>query len=298
MTRWISPSALLIWVGFYCAALGVVLWGSDSMPWRLGQRIDQDVTARVPFEVENRAETDRDKQRARDGAPDVFELNASLVSKGPASPIRARLEQLLASVTAKANEPVSGLPKLDAAAVQELKGFVADDESRARYAALIDTLILKLPDKFIVSPPGESLRGSLRPPFSILRRDVKSEQKVITDQLILVTNRPAVEQAIQKITAEVFPKLLQPAVSEILARIILGGSGEKGHTTPVWDFDGISTRHLMEAGVAEVPVRKTSFKTGDTLVHADKSGVILNDENLLLLSREHESFLRKRPIRY
>ena len=60
----------------------------------------------------------------------------------------------------------------------------------------------------------------------------------------------------------------------------------------MWDFDGISTRRLMERAGGGGSRSEDHVKTGDTLVHAGQSGVILNDENLLLLSREHESFLR------
>src|SRR5437762_10106047 len=72
MTRWISPTALLIWLGFYFGALLILLWGDDSMPWRLGERIDQKITARVPFDVEDVSQTEKARQAARDSAPDVY----------------------------------------------------------------------------------------------------------------------------------------------------------------------------------------------------------------------------------
>lgn len=44
MTHWISPTALLIWAGFYVLATLILLWGNDSMPWRLDRRVNQDIT--------------------------------------------------------------------------------------------------------------------------------------------------------------------------------------------------------------------------------------------------------------
>ena len=47
-----SPAALLVWAGFYLATLAILLVGGTAMPWRLNEKVDSDITARVPFEIE------------------------------------------------------------------------------------------------------------------------------------------------------------------------------------------------------------------------------------------------------
>jgi putative nucleotidyltransferase with HDIG domain len=297
MTRWISPSALLIWVGFYVAAVAILLWGHDSMPWRLGQRIDQDITARVEFDVEDIAETEQERHRARESAPFVYQFNAKSFTDKVAAAVTSRLHQLVEK--GAASQPAiagAGLPRLDSAARQALQAY-AGESGQERFAELTQSLLKKLEDKYIVNSPG---RSGVRPPISIIRRDDRPDRKVINDQLILVSDRAAVEKAMKEVAGDVLPKPLQPTVAEILTQAILGSKDEKSHATPLYEFDGWATTREQKALEEAVPVKTVNFKPGDTLVSASKnigsgspSKGVLNDENLLLLRREHEKFLEQ-----
>src|SRR5262245_11482800 len=53
----------------------ITLAEPDRLPYRVGQRIDQPIVARVTFARDNRTDTEQDRQKARMETPNYFRIN-------------------------------------------------------------------------------------------------------------------------------------------------------------------------------------------------------------------------------
>src|SRR5690606_37993034 len=123
-TQHVTPAVLAVWGGFYVLLVAVLLWGDDSMPWRLGQRVDRDITARVPFAVEDRSSTEKEKRAARDAAPDVYTLNDKAIAR-----IVSSIEQLL-EIASDSKSTARPAVVLTPEATARLQAFAADQQGR------------------------------------------------------------------------------------------------------------------------------------------------------------------------
>lgn len=281
----VTPAVLAVWGGFFVLLVGVLLWGDDSMPWRLGQRVDRDITARVPFEVEDRSSTEKEKRAARDAAPDVYALNDKAVAR-----IVSSIEQLLetAADTKPTARPAVTLTPEAAARLQE---FAADSAGREAFDALAKKMGNALPLLFIANQPGESLRNhDHRPPKSVLRREGQPDIEVETEKLISITSEQEVERAVQQLAGEIFPAELQTAVTEMVLRTILGRGSSDGRTIALYDFDQFATRRKMQEAEEAIPPVMLRYAARDPIVEVGKISVLTHRE-LALLRQEHESFL-------
>ncbi len=290
MTRWLSPGALAIWAGFYVTALFILLWGNDSMPWRLGQRIDQDVTARVAFEYENQLSTQQAKRAARDSAPDVYLFNDAVVET-----VFQRLQQLLDQPESAAPRPAgSGArERLSAEVLDALRKYAADDAGKAAYADVLAKLRNQFGNLYIASSRKDSLRREgLQPPVSILRPAVGPDRKVISSDLVPVTDRESVQKVIEQTVAAVAPASIKDVMVATIERVLLGSRPEEAQA--LWQYDQLATGREMKEAEASVRRVMDTYRAGDPIIPipAGKLSVELGEQELPLLRAEHESFLR------
>ncbi len=292
LVRRIGPRSLLVWCGFYVAATLILLWGSESMQWRLNQGIDRDITSRVDFEVDDEDATNRDRQIARATAPDVYVANAA-----PLETIRGKLTELLALAKSSADDEAkfkaSAAAKgwdLDREALQALRAYTSDEKSK-EFDGLVRRLITRLGEQVIVEKSSNPVR---LPTNAVLMGDGdRVLREIPTSQLQYLTadNRKYIEQTATSV-ASIFTEPLRPPVMQLIVQILLGPTAAKEPVyAQLWRYDENATRQAINRAEEKVQTSKIVYKTGNPIVRADKVSVLSNTQ-LDLLKREHEEFLR------
>ena len=74
-----GPVAVLLAVVFAVGALLMDLWPIDPLPYRVGQYVPHDITARVDFSIPSRKRIEQAYVEARNTTPATFRLDAALV---------------------------------------------------------------------------------------------------------------------------------------------------------------------------------------------------------------------------
>jgi len=287
------PVSFLVWAGFYVATVFIMQVGSKSMPRRLGELIDNDITARVAFEIVDAVATQDQKQVASASAPDVYLRNAA-----PLASIRGKLTELLAIAKASAGD----LPKFSEQAAAKgwtitAEGFEAlkpfcEEARGSEYEALVSNLTAELSRTYIVQKPDTPVREAT-PRTSILRsmeQERPLDTEVLTNQIRYITDTRAVRQIAEQAAARHFPAGLHAPVVSLISETLLGPSGKGSPVlTPLWRYDAAATAEAIKEArerVRPITIRK---QPGDLLVRA---GTVLSLTELELLKTEHEEFLK------
>ncbi len=282
-----------MWAGFYVAVVVIMQAGSKSMPRRLGELVDNDITARVAFEIVDTVATQDQRQVAAAAAPDVYLRNPV-----PLASIRGKLTELLALAKASAGDQAQFTEQATAkgwAITEEgfeaLKPFCEEGRGSA-YEALVNALVADFGRTYIVHKPDTSDRETT-PRTSILRskeQDRTMETEILTNQLRYITDARAVRQLAEQAAARHFPVPLHTPVASLIAQTLLGSPGKDPPTlTPLWRYDAPATAEAIkeaQEGVRPITIRK---QPGDLLVRA---GTILSSPEFELLHTEHEEYLR------
>ncbi len=283
---------MLIGVGFYLGTLVVQFWGSESMPWGRGQRVDRDITARVDFEFEDKEETERRQQTARASAPNVYEANPT-----PVELARTRLKELRALAMSSGDdlgklkhEAAAHGWLMDDAAAGALRGY-ASEQKRSEYENLISALLKRLKAEYIVENPVDPNR-KVTPPTSLLRSADQAPEVAEAD-LLYITDSQAVEDAVGQVVTETeaCPPALQGVFTNVIVRVLLGRPDADPRTpNPLWQYRAQATAEKMEEAAERVGRHTILYKAGTTLVEA---GTELGPFDLERLRREHEEYLLK-----
>jgi len=288
-----SPLALLVWAGFYLATLAILLVGGTAMPWRLNEKVDSDITARVPFEIEESVRTQQERQVASASAPDVYLQNpAPLVS------IRGKLTNLLAMVKASAadaekleSELTAKRFKISDAGLELLKQYAGDEAKHGRYERIVTDLVAALGAEYIVRKPTMPVRKET-PRTAVLRPQDPSkgqDREVLVNQLEYISDAKSVKRIATNVAARTFPKALQAPIAELITNTLLGPPGKDApDLTPLWRYDPAATLDSIKQARDQVPVYTLRKEPGDLLVPA---GTTLSNAELELLQKEHEEYL-------
>jgi len=289
MTEKAHPTVLLIWVGFYVAAVALLLSGRQSMPWRLGQKIEHDLRARVTFTIEDQTRTEQAREAKRVSTPNIYTANGT-----PLASIRGKLTELLelaksaAGDSAKLQEEAArkGWPLSDPA-VKTLHEF-ASKEKPSQYKDLVDLLISRLSNEQIVEKAADPSRTEA-PPLAELVRTGEIAQFVPTSQLVYVTDIDNVVSRIDSITKRTVPATLRAPVKRVIQQTLLGPpDAEEPTYSPLWLYDSDATNKAIKQAVEQVQVETITKKQNQLLVEA---GTRLSNADLALLKHEHESYL-------
>ena len=296
VARRISPLALLVWVGFYLSTLAILLVGGDAVPRRLNEKINSDITARVPFEIEDSVRTQQERQIAAASAPDVYLRNpAPLVS------IRSELTNLLAIVKASATDAKKLKSELSAkgfkiseAGLALLKQYASDEAKQNEYERIVTDLTASLGAEYIVQKPAMPILVRKETPRTAILRPREpskgQDREVLVSQLEYVSDAKSVRQIAEKVAARTVPKALQAPIAELIAHTLLGPPGKAPpDLTPLWQYDPAATQESMKQARDQVPVYTMHKEPGDLLVPA---GTTLSNAELELLQKEHEEYLR------
>ena len=292
ITRRISPSSMLIWTGFYVAAVVIMLTGGSTMPWRLNEEVTSDITARVPFDFEDTTRTEQDRQVAAALAPDVYIQNTA-----PLVAIRGRLTELLSLVKA-AGQDAANLKSqlaakgwsLDDAGIALLKQYAADQAHSTAFDALIAALVEDLGSQPLVQKPSQPVRLG-EPQAAKLRAGEPGhthDLDVPIGKLIYVADNKRVTQIATQAAAKSLPKPLQAAVADLVVRTLQGPTGkEVASYAPLWRYDPAATLDMIKQAQERVKIFTVHKDPGDLLVRA---GTKLTSAELELLRKEHEAY--------
>jgi len=283
---------VLIAAGFLVLASGLILYGGEAMPYRPGQRISQDIPARVSFTVVDLRETERRRASARRSSPNVFELNTALIEQ-----IRANLNSVLKMAKEASGDfnkfrsaaDRSVWKDLDAEDFACLKDLTTEAGSR-EFKRWVDRLLTRIIERPIVDALDPSHRE--QPPPALLRAPGLPERRM--DIGLLHLPSPEYVQQVAKQVVWEFPEPLQADI----ARMIVGAMLDPDPDEPVYRFDKAATERLLaEADKSVAPV-VVPYERGQPIVRAyakerplSQTG-ILTDEDIKLLEKEHEAYRR------
>lgn len=309
LRRRVRVSSLLIGVGFYIGVLLVqsFLYGGDTMPWSLTQRVDRDIDARVNFSFEDKAATEEKRQKAREVTPSVFIFDAGKAALEPKPTIRAAMLDLR-DLVAKAGSLDPGSLKqqaatkgwqLDDGAIAALRQF-APDARRTEYERMVDLALSRL---LIVGMPEDPGRKSIPPNSLLVSKDknrATSENLVDSNKLIYLQKSKTAQIGEQ--IAAVFhtipacPEALHKPLTDIVLQVVVGPNRDKPSYTPFWQYDARLTDERMNAAAEKVAKEMITYNAGMTLVRAR---TVLGPAELTLLTEEHKAYLdaqRQDPV--
>lgn len=296
LSRRVSPHHLLIWTGFYVAATAILLAGRESMSWRLMQRVDRDIVARVPFAVEAQLETKENRRAARAAVPQIYVANDT-----PLAAIQNKLTELRDLAHSAEgdpnrffNEATSRGWVVTEPVWRAMQEFVSDDKALGRWDELVKRLSDRLEGEYLVDRVGDG--GPLPPALkSELRRPRRASVEVATTDLRVAT-RENVEELARQSAAGIFPEPLRVQVAGVIAGALISpaaGEGKRAAYVPLWRYEANATAEARRQAEERVPPVMRSFKAGDILV-SSASVRRLSANELDLLKQEHQAFTRAR----
>ncbi len=300
MLSFVPATVLLIWVGFYAVTAVILLSGGENLPWSLGQKAEQDISARVEFTVLNDARTHQEREVAAAGAPDVY-----LANPAPLEAIRGRLAELLKLAKSSAEDDAKLKAELatrkwvlDDEGIRVLRQMAADERSAA-YDKLAGDLLTRLEHEYIVEVAKNPIRRT--PPRTSMLRRGDERIELTTATLQYATNREHIEKRARQLADEVFPQPLRALAANIVIDELSPpaiAQPEQSPAEPVnkralWAYSHEETRKELERAKALVKDVVVEYRAGATLVEA---GTVLGNEEIALLKRENEVY-RERQTR-
>ena len=290
LTDRVSLPALAIGVAFCAATLVIQFWGTESMPWQRDERVEQNITARVDFKFEDSVRKEQLCQSARDSAPNVYERNEAAITLVRQHLMRLReLAVECGEDASKLREEAAKLKcPLDDAAGHELLQH-AGDEKPTPYETLVNDLVGRLRDKYIVEAPEDPNRKSLPPPTSQMGPDAPRE--VPSSERHSISDRPAVRAAVTQAVADTkgWPDPLRGPLGEMIAGLLSSPSGGD-KPMPLWIYSPEATARAMAAAAGSVDPKEytVTLTRGTVLVKEDTE---LTTAELDLLRHEHQQYL-------
>jgi putative nucleotidyltransferase with HDIG domain len=287
ISRAADSRTLLIWAGFSVAAVAILLAGRDSMPWRLDQRVDRDIVARIPFSIEVAIETDKNRQAASAAVPQIYEAN-----DGPLTALQERLTEA-PRIEAAAFSQTASYKGWNVQDLEALHQYVESQDGLARYDELVKRLIDRLEGEYLVDRKSDS--STHQPAVrSEMRRPDQKPLEVPTSNLI-VTSQEAVAKLAAQSAEAVFPPALRNLVAEEVKSALTTIKAGTPSRLALWHFDAEKTAEARREAREKVPPVIRSFKAGDILIAASYVRRLSMSE-LDLLKQEHRAFLNAQRI--
>ncbi len=285
-----AGKAVLIVASTALTALAAVLIlnaGGEVLDLRVGQNVPRVITARVEFEVEDEAQTNQERLRARDRCPNYYKLDVSLIEM-----IRGRLVGALALARAHGDDQQAFLRAaaenqvlLDESAATYLRELVARDGA-GDYERIVDSVIARLRSSLLVEPEPAGTRRT--PDVAVLLDPTVPRELRRRISELRFSNDPA---AVQKVVGEAVrsaPEALRAALERsILAMLRSSGEKEAVSFRPVYLFDAARTVAEMKKTTAAVEPVIHHFSVGDALAGPGP----VSAEQLRLLQLEHDAYV-------
>jgi len=293
LCRAVNPATLAIWVGFYAIAVAILVVGGDSMPRYRNELVQNDIVARVGFQVEDTERTQQERQAAAINAPDVYFENPA-----PLASLRSDLTELLATVKAVTENPGPQLLSkgwaISDAGLAALRAYAADEFQSSEYDKLVKRVLSELGGQYLVHKPAKTFREGT-PQTSVLRhKDTKEapDIEILTSRLQYVGDEKVLDQIATEVAERTVPEALRGPVRERIRRVLAGAPDKSGAQTqpvPLWRYDQDATKEATKQAQDRIPVYTLRYEAGDPIVRAR---TVLSPQKIELLKKEHEEFRR------
>lgn len=170
-----------------------------------------------------------------------------------------------------------------------------DDVGRTRYGELVTRITSQLPNLLIVNAgQHEGSRPDHIDPSSLQQQ--RTRARIIAD-LVPITNQELVAKRIRDFVGTVVPvPLTEHFAAQVIERALLG-TNDKENTVeplPLYQYDKLSSSLQADAAEKEVRPVMDIYQAGDVIVPvpAGKGSVILSEVELVVLNKEHASYLQ------
>jgi putative nucleotidyltransferase with HDIG domain len=291
-----------IWSAIGAAVVSAVLVnaGGDVLELRVGQVSPRGITSRLDFRLENEARTIERRARARDNAPNYYELDVSLLQD-----IQGRLTSALALARAHSADPARfqeearrNKIRLDENARDELLRIAAltdaGESQRAaeRFGAAVADAVFRLANQapLMVEAIDPSLRRTamnaiLLDPRQEGERRGPAERPVPISQLVHSSQAEALE-TVAAAAANSFEQTLRASMQASITAMLTDERDDQAR--PIYRYSAERSLRAAQEAYAAVPTQFDTYGRGSTLADA---GPISPDE-LRLLRFEHEEYQR------
>jgi len=284
-------SALVVLL-FVAAATGIALYGTGSLSYAVGQKVDQPILARVDFQLVNEAQTEQDRQAARAAAPSVYETNTTLIAD-----LCLSVQTLYQDAQAETFEQFAELAQSHGwPAEEELYRALRDlmgAEQQARYARWVEELRSGLRQRYTYRVADSQVRQprAAGPKVRVISRDPNrpeappsGPEEVLTIDLRPISSLNLIEDMATGL-AEVFE-------GRVLRQAVRGRLVERLSAEPLLQYNATLTEEAMREAAVAVPPAIVSFKRGQPIVSPQGGeAVVLEDAHLALLQAEHRRYV-------
>jgi putative nucleotidyltransferase with HDIG domain len=279
-----GPGGLLIAGGVYAAVLLMNAWPLQPMPYRLGQYVEQDIHARVAFEVPAPPARPAEAAARRDTMPASFRLNEPILEK-----LTLELMSLPGREAGGGEVATPGAPTTRPA-TRPAEGL----SGGAAYEQKVSRLVEALRGECILSPAEaqrERRRGA-----RWLRLHRAGTDTVVAKRVeeVLSAGSEAAAEALRRRLAKLSGAFAAPVAGRVRAHLEQTFVERKA---PLYLYDRQRTERDLVAPPPAEADRPRRFSPGDTLVLASRRDtpagrrvVGLTEQDWDLLRLEHEAW--------
>ena len=284
----------LICVLFIAGAAVIALFGSASLPYSVGQRIEQPIYAQVDFKVPNERQTQANREAARRGVPSYYTMNQAALCFD-----RIRADLMLLRQTAVDSETFEqfaaavqekGWPAESKEAYEQLRGL-ADEKGATRYSGIVQALPLER--EYVVRDLSREARvpASTAGHIVLERVDAEgtlNEEKPSTLELISQASEKALSGSAAAIATR-FPYDLR-GLGPLVQAVVLSTLREQ----PTIVYNQERTEAKMKLAEEAAPPVFTSFERGTPFItpHPGDASQTLTSEEYGLLVQHQAAFLK------
>ncbi len=278
-------AALVIACAFYAGALAMDSWPSEPLPYRIGQYIDHDITARISFSVVSRLRTEKEYSRIRNTTPATFAQEQTLLNQ-IATDLKS-LPERLSAATQPSDLSEAIQKQFSLVDPNSLSSWRSQTQPTQRddFAVQIDRLrsdlgrlgIVAVKEKEDQIQRGASqvrLGNELRPLYELM--SLNESNRIETD----------IRHVVQK---------LDPGIRANVEGYLLGVFLKQ----PLYRYNAVATQKDIDDRLAalERDPPKDRFEEGQALVrHRRLENQKIQEADLKLLAEEHPAFLDREKL--
>jgi cyclic-di-AMP phosphodiesterase PgpH len=277
-----SPASawnVLIWAAFIliCSVLGI--WARQQPLVAVGRVMDRTMLVRVPFQMEDLAQTEQQRVVARSKTPRVYEAQVGTLDRVRTSIVNLpKAFSNIESLEELAPEIAAQFPGLTPESVAILKAQLVNDDVSTAWRNRVELLMERLERMPIVDEPTYQREGVEGVREIELRIGDKPPADVNSDELISLRDEQRLARRMEEaVRAAAFPEALAPA---IIGRLV---------TTPepTFQFSEAATHERQEAAAKQVQPVLTELQPGQVIF---ERGQILTPQALDQYKRELATF--------